>query len=59
MINILSNNGHVTYGIVSLVMDKESDLESLPTDVQMGSTAFCIENSTVYMINSEKKWVAI
>ena len=59
MINYLSINGRQIYGITNYVMDTEADLENLPTNVPMGSTAFCIGNSTVYMINSEGKWVAI
>lgn len=59
MINTTSNSGHATYGLKDYVIDKKSDLQSLPIDVPMGSTAFCIEDSTVYMINSSGEWVEI
>ena len=52
MINTTSNSGHAAYGLKDYVIDKKSDLQNLPIDVPMGSTAFCIEDSSAYMINS-------
>ena len=39
------------------VCDAESDLSSLPTDAPQGSSAFVIETSRTYMINSSGTWV--
>lgn len=59
MISLLSNNGKEAYGLTNYVIDKKDDLAKLPQNETMGSTAFCIEDSSVYMINSEGKWVEI
>ena len=59
MINTTSNSGHAAYGLKDYVIDKKIDLQNLPVDVPMGSTAFCIEDSSVYMINSSGEWVEI
>ena len=59
MIIITSNSGHTAYGLKSFVIDTKEDLDYLPIDVPMGSTAFCVEDSSVYMINSSGEWVEI
>ena len=59
MINTTSTIGHTAYGLKDFVMDKKSDLQNLPINVPMGSTAFCIEDGSVYMINSSGEWVEI
>ena len=59
MIIITSNSGHTAYGLKSYVIDKKVDLQNLPFNVPMGSTAFCIEDGSVYMINSSGEWVEI
>ena len=59
MILIASNSGNIAYGLKNYVIDKKVDLQNLPIDVPMGSTAFCIEDSSVYMINSSGEWVEI
>ena len=59
MINTISNSVHAAYGLKDYVIDKKSDLQNLPIDVPMGSTAFCIEDSSAYMINSSGEWVEI
>lgn len=41
------------------VCDTASDIQNLPTDCQQGSTAFVIEDSTMYMINSQGSWIQI
>lgn len=59
MITIISNSGQTAYGLKDYVIDKKADLQDLPVNVPMGSTAFCIEDSSVYMINSSGEWVEI
>ena len=59
MINTISTSGHTAYGLKDFVIDKKSDLQNLPVNVPMGSTAFCIEDSSAYMINSSGEWVEI
>lgn len=59
MVNVLSNSGHTAYGLREYVIDTVADLEDLPIEVPVGSTAFCIATSAVYMINSSREWVEI
>lgn len=59
MIAKTSQSGHVAYGLQEFVIDTVNDLNLLPINVPMGSTAFCIEDSSVYMINSSGEWVEI
>lgn len=41
------------------VCDGISDISSLPTDPNVGSTAFVIEDSSTWMINSSGQWVKL
>lgn len=59
MVYIVSNGVGRSYGIKKYRIDFESDVELLPRNVPMGCTAFCIENSKTYMINSAGKWIEI
>ena len=59
MINTTSTSVRTAYGLKDFVIDKKSDLQNLPVNVPMGSTAFCIEDGSVYMINSSGEWVEI
>lgn len=52
----IEQNGKTSYGVVSLVVDKEADVNSLPQDVAPGSTCFVIENSSAYMFKVERGW---
>ena len=56
MINLLSQSGHQGYGIKEYVLDTPADLDNLPIDAPMGSTAFCIETSSVYVLNGKGEW---
>lgn len=38
------------------VCDTETDLDSLPKNAPLGSTAFCIKEASVHMIDSEGVW---
>ena len=56
MINLLSQSGHQAYCIKEYVLDEPADLDNLPITDKMGSTAFIISTSQVYMINSKGEW---
>lgn len=59
MIGILKTGGHTTYNLKEYVVDIVADIDNLPVDAVMGSTAFVIETGDVYMINSSGEWVKI
>ena len=58
-VSIMSNSGHVGYGIKEFVCDYPEDIENLPVDVKPGSAAFVVSTGTVYMINSKGEWVEV
>lgn len=53
---IQANNN---YASKKFIADTEADIASLPTNVFAGSTCFCVENSEVYVINTEGTWSVI
>ena len=55
MIERTALRGQTHYGIFKYVMDLKAEKENLPKDVMMGSIAFCIEGSIVYMFDG-KEW---
>lgn len=59
MFTRLAQSGHTAYGLQEFAIDTPADLDMLPIDVPMGSTAICISTGAVYMINSSRKWVEI
>ena len=59
MIGLLKNGCHITYGVREYVVDTAADVENLPKDCTMGSTAFVIASGEVYMFNGKKEWVKI
>jgi hypothetical protein len=59
MITITSQSGHTSYGLKEFIVDTENEITHLPLNVAMGSTAFVIEGSLVYMMNGQKEWVKI
>lgn len=41
------------------VCDESSDISQLPVDLVPGSLAFVIGDSSVYMLNNQREWVAL
>ena len=58
MYNITANDGDVAHGIKEFACDTVEDLATLP-QCKMGSTAFVIATSEIYMINSKGEWVKL
>lgn len=57
MINIYSQSGQVTYGIIYYTVDTENEKNSLPTKDKMGSKCYVIESETWYILNGNGEWV--
>ena len=45
MVSQLKQSGHTTYGLQEFVCDTPEDLDNLPIDAKIGSTAFIISTS--------------
>lgn len=50
----IASHGTKAYGIKSFILDTVEDVNSLPTDVEMGSSAYIIATGDKYLLNSEK-----
>ncbi len=59
MVNVLSQNGQITYDVYEFAIDTPEDLKKLPTKSAPGSIAIIISTGAVYMKNSAGKWVEI
>lgn len=59
MFSVLANRNKIAYGHKDFILDFEADLSDLPTDCEVGSTAFIIENSKTYMLNHQKQWIKV
>lgn len=46
----------ITPYVVELVADTEADIKSLPTHYAPGSKCRVIENSSVYILNTQSEW---
>lgn len=57
MINIYSQSGQVTYGIIYYTVDTENEKNSLPTKDKIGSKCYVIESETWYILNGNGEWV--
>lgn len=59
MIQMISEDGRLKPKIYEFIVDDADELEELPTNVGVGSTAKCIENSKIYMLNSSGEWIEV
>ena len=59
MISTMSTAGRIHYDVCDLICDYETDVENLPNDKAVGSTALVLETSNLYMINSEGQWIKV
>ena len=60
MISIGANGEKIAYGIVHYNVDTSVELAKVnTTHMPMGTTAFVIETSKYYMLNSNFKWIEI
>ena len=57
MTKIVSQSGHIAYGIKEYICDLESDISQLSISDVPGSEAFCIENGKTYILNNSHNWV--
>lgn len=60
-INITKQGDTTTTYVTSLTVDTASEVSNLPTqpEVATGSSCLCIEDGSVYILNSLRQWVEI
>ena len=56
MYNIKQQGDTVQNGIIEFVADTRADIELIPGKWGMGSTCLVIEDSSVWILGSDKKW---
>lgn len=56
MISVTANGSNVQSSIVEFTADELNDINNLPTNVGQGSTCLVIEDSSVWMLSSDKTW---
>lgn len=57
MITYGSQSGKPTYRLDYLFLDTPADMAELTTDHAVGSTAYIIETSQTYKLNSRGQWI--
>ena len=57
---IASQSGKKVYNLKEFVVDVFDDIKKINTrELAVGSTAFVIDTSETYMLNSKKEWIKI
>lgn len=56
MYSLISQSGHVSYGIKEYVCDTLADLNLLPVDGKAGSSAYIIEEGLTFILNHKGEW---
>lgn len=59
MIQLIKEGNTTKSYIKEYIIDTPAERNQLPTDIPAGSSAFCAENSAVYMLNGSGQWVEI
>lgn len=54
--SISYQSGHAVYGVKHFLCDTLDDVNALPVNIQPGSTAYCIANSTDYILGHDAQW---
>lgn len=53
---VYEEGGQVRGHIKTFVIDEVEDIQDLPDDTPIGSSALVIATSDVYMLNNEREW---
>jgi hypothetical protein len=56
MFKIYRNSDTTSAYVVELVADTLEDIDNLPTTFSPGSDCLCLEDSSVYMLGTDKQW---
>lgn len=55
-IGVVSQNGHIAYGIKRYLIDLATEVDNLSLDDTPGSEAYCIENGKMYILTNRHRW---
>jgi hypothetical protein len=58
-VKLTSQSGQSVAYVQEFVADKLEDIENLPTNCAAGSQCICIENASVWVLNTEKVWCSL
>ena len=53
---ITVNGNNIQSSVVEIIADTVADVDTLPTDVGVGSDCIVLENSSVYMMGCDGHW---
>lgn len=53
---ITVNGNNIQSSVVEIIADTVADVDSLPTDVGIGSDCIVLENSSVFMLGNDLTW---
>lgn len=56
MIQIMSSNGEISYGVNDYVIDTDDELNAIPSNAEGGSTAYSIESGTTFIKDNMNEW---
>lgn len=56
MIQIMSSNGEISYGVNDYVIDTDNELNEIPSNAEGGSTAYSIESGTTFIKDNMNEW---
>lgn len=59
MYSIIQQGDTVESYVIECVCDTREDIVTLPTTWKTGSSCMVIEDSSVFMLNSNKEWVEL
>lgn len=69
MVNLMGNSGEENVSVLSFVIDNSAEIANLPNSTSkngsnfplcgQGSTCFCINTSSAYMLDGNDNWVLI
>ena len=56
MYGVTANGDNIQSGVTEFVVDKLTDVDTLPTNIGAGSSCIVLENSSVWMLGNDGKW---
>ena len=57
--SLYSNSGKIQYGIQSYIVDTDTDLAYLSTNLKPGTKAIVLDTGKTYMLNHNNQWKEI